>query len=90
MIVLPFRVMTAEVSVKVAVQPLSHNCPMDMREPDARVGNRWTSLAAEGKFGNLRFAVCVAWMLSLLGRRTLIPLDTGRMLVRGRSCEVDG
>ena len=64
MTVLPFRVMTAEVLVKVAVQPLSHNCPMDMREPDAREGNKWTSLAAEGKCGKSRFALCVAWILS--------------------------
>ena len=49
MMVLPFLVMRAEVLVKVAVQPLSHNCPTDKREPDARDGNRWTALAAEGK-----------------------------------------
>ena len=57
---LPLRVMIADLLVKVAVHPLSHNCPIDMREPEAREGKTWTSLAAGGKFGSLSFAWCVA------------------------------
>ena len=37
----PWRVMETESAVKVAMQPWSQSLPMEMREPDARVGNRW-------------------------------------------------
>ena len=40
MTVFPSRVITADLSVKVAVHPLSHNWPMDIREPEARDGNK--------------------------------------------------
>ena len=40
MTVLPSRVITADLLVKVAVHPLSHNWPTDIREPDAREGKR--------------------------------------------------
>ena len=56
----PWRVMIADLLVKVAVQPLSQSCPIDMREPEAREGKTWTSFAAGGKFGSLSFALCVA------------------------------
>ena len=57
---LPLWVTIADLFVKVAVQPLSHSCPIDMREPEAREGKTWTSLAAGGKCGSLSFALCVA------------------------------
>ena len=88
MTVLPSRVITADLLAKVAVHPLSHSCSMDIREPDARDGKMWASFAAEDKFSSWRFAVCAAWILSWLGRRTLMPLVTGRM--SGYGCSLRG
>ena len=68
--------------VNVAVHPLSHSCPMDTSDPDAKDGKMCTFFALGGKFGMSSWAVCVDVIVALLGRRTLIPCLVGRMFVR--------
>ena len=46
--VVPLCDTVALVLVKVAVQPLSHNWPTDMRLPVASDGKRWTAVAGAG------------------------------------------
>ena len=65
----------------MAVQPLSHNCPIESKEPDANWGKMCTLRAAAGRFGILRFAVCVDVSVALFGRRTLMPCFVGMMLL---------
>ena len=49
--------------VKVALQFASHIFPMDSREVFWRAGNRWASLALEGREGMSNCAVWVDRML---------------------------
>ena len=55
---------------------LDCNCPMERRLPDANDGKRCVSVAVGGKVGILMFALCVASITALLGRRTRIPSAT--------------
>ena len=41
-------------AVKVAMHPLSHRVPMEMREPEARVGKTCAWHACGGSIGRLR------------------------------------
>jgi hypothetical protein len=38
----------------VAMQPASHNCPMERREVSPRAGKRWAVLAVGGRLGSCR------------------------------------
>ena len=68
--------------VNCAVQPLSHNCPMERRLPDANDEKRCVSVAAGGKVGILMCALCVDSITALLGKRTRMPSATRFMLDR--------
>ena len=74
--------MVAVSLVKCAVQPLSHNCPMERRLPDANDEKRCVSVAAGGKVGILMCALCVDSITALLGKRTRMPSATRFMLDR--------
>ena len=83
MIILPLWKMYSLCLSKSAVQPASHNCPMESRDPEASWRKMCVFLADSGRFGMSRRAVCVDFMVALLGRRTSIPRDVGLMFVRG-------
>jgi hypothetical protein len=45
--------------MNVTAHPLSHNIPTDKRECWAKPGNVWAFMAAVGKDGRYKVAVCV-------------------------------
>ena len=65
----------------VAVHPASQSWTMDNRDPDAKCGNMCACLACFGSCGMSSSAVCVAVMVALLGKITLMPLGVGMMFV---------
>ena len=69
--------------MKVAWQPASQSCPIDSREPEARVGKMWTCRACGGRPGTSRRPVWVDCMVAWLGRSTEMPLAVGFTFVTG-------
>ena len=67
------------------VQPASHSCPIDNREPEAKCGKMCVFFALAGSCEISSSAVCVDLIVVLFGRRTLIPSLVALMFVRGRS-----
>ena len=49
-----------------------HNWLMEIKDPAARDGNRWTDVADGGNSGIFRLAVCVDYIVSMLGSLTMI------------------
>ena len=66
---------------KVAVQPLSHSWPMEIR-PCWSCGKMCACLASVGSVGKSSVAVCVASIVSPFGIRTLMPVLVGWMLLQ--------
>ena len=90
--ILPSCSTITRVAVKVAVQPWSHSWPMDMREPEARLGKRCAVHASGGKKGRDNWAVWLEQMVPWFGSKTEMPGCATRLLVYGavisRKCPV--
>ena len=65
------------------VHPVSHSWHIDSREPDARCGEMCARCACVRSCGILSINVCVAVIVALFGRMTLMPLGVGVMFVIG-------
>ena len=72
------RVMLTASAVNVAMQPWSHSVPMEIREPEARVGKMCAWQADGGRWGMLSRAVCVESMVLPSGRTTAMLGVAGR------------
>ena len=70
--VCPWRWMVTVVVSKMAVQSLSQSCPMEMRDPDVRVGKMCAVQASSGRKGMWRLAV---WL-------DVMVLPSGSMMTR--------
>ena len=64
-IVFPFNVILTVSLSKIALQPASHNCPIEMREADVKFGKILASRADSGNSGIGRKTLCV-FLLSCL------------------------
>ena len=66
------------------MQPSSHSCPIDMRDPDCRWGKKWDVRAdwVNGGF-RLQSALWVAYMMLTSGRMTWGPLLVFCLLLHG-------
>jgi hypothetical protein len=81
--ILPWRNTYNLFLVNSALHPASQSWPIDRRDPDANDGNRWTVRAVIGRCGMSSSPMCVARIVSLLGRRTVMPVLVGRVLMTG-------
>ena len=64
-----------------AAHPTSHSLPMDSKDPDAKEGKMWASVAEVGRVGICKCAVCVDVMCSPFGKTATIGVFAGLMLV---------
>ena len=84
----PWRWMVTVVASKNAVQSLSQSCPMEIRDPDVRVGKMCAVQASSGRKGIWRLAVWLDVMVlpsgSMMTRLGLamILLEYGALMVR--------
>ena len=69
--------------MNIALQPLSHSCPIDTSDPEARLGKTCAIRASSGKIGKFRSAVCVDCITPWFGRRTEIPGWETCLLMQG-------
>ena len=76
---LPLCVIISLFLRKSALQPASHNFPMDRRDPDLREGKMCAWVACFGSPGMLRCATCVEIMLVPFGRSAKIGVVAGFM-----------
>jgi hypothetical protein len=65
------------------VHPASHSFGMD-RRADCILGKMWACCAIGGRFGSFRLQVCVACMVEVSGRPTMMPLLVGLMFSTGQ------
>lgn len=70
---------------KVAVHPWSQRTPMEMREPEARVGKMCAWRAESGRPGMVSSAVWVDVMVLPSGSRTVMPGEAAMRLECGAS-----
>ena len=68
---------------KYAVHPCSHKYPIDSMDPEASDGKMCAWRAFMGRDGMSSRAVCVAFIVTLFGKRTQIPVFVGVTFVRG-------
>ena len=68
----PWSWMVTVVASKKAVQSLSQSCPMELRDPDVRVGKMCAVQASSGRKGMWRLAV---WL-------DVMVLPSGSMMTR--------
>jgi hypothetical protein len=71
--------------VKLMVHPVLHKLTADRSECEARPGMMWVARACGGNEGMLMVHVCVECTHSSLGRRAMMGLLVGTMLVAGGS-----
>jgi len=79
--VLLLCVIVTSVLVNVAVHCASQSWPTDNSDVFPRSGNMCAVRASTGKFGKSNSAVCVAVIVSLFGKSTLIPCSVFCLLV---------
>ena len=70
-------------AVNFAVNPWSHNCPMDMRLRLPKSGKTLERRAPMGNWGKGRRAVCDAWIDAPFGIPTRMPLGVEDLFVHG-------
>jgi hypothetical protein len=79
-------------SVNVTEHPLSHICPTESNECCAKPGRICASLAACGKEGIFKVAVCVDVIVSPFGRRTsngvVVDFLLEHLVFARRKCDV--
>ncbi len=71
--------------VKCTVQPAFHRVTTDRSECKARLGIMWAALALGGRFGMSRVHVCMECTHVPFGRRAMMGVVVGRILVAGAS-----
>ena len=71
-IVFPFNVILTVSLSKIALQPASHNCPIEMREADVKFGKILASRADSGNSGIGRKTLCVFFIILPAGSLTEI------------------
>ncbi len=69
--------------VKATLQPVLHRFTMEMREWEARPGMMWACCAEAGRAGMSSVHMCVECTRSPFGRRDMMGLLVGRMVVMG-------
>ena len=71
--------------VKCTVQPALHRVMTNKSECEARPGILWVAQALGGMFGMFRVHVCVECTRAPFGRRAMMGVVVGRILVAGES-----
>jgi hypothetical protein len=69
--------------VKATSQPALHRVMMEVKEWEVRPGIMWMCRAEVGRAGMLSMHVCMECTRSPFGRRVMMGLSVGRMLVMG-------
>ena len=77
--------MVHPILVKCTVHPALHRVTTDRSECDARPGTMWVVRALGGREGMLRVHVCVECTRAPFGRRAMMGVVVGRILVAGVS-----
>ena len=70
-------------AVNFAVNPWSHNCPMDMRLRLPKAGKTLERCAPIGNWGKGKSVMCEARIDAPFGSPTRIPLDVEDLFVHG-------
>ena len=69
--------------VECTVHPVLHRVTTDRSECEARLGIMWAAWALVGREGMLRVHVCVECTRAPFGRREMMGVVVGRILVAG-------